>query len=394
MNKARLVIVNSNYPNENNKYGDVFVHSRLKHYTGFFDIRVVGWKKRIEDYSFEYEGIHVDVVNTDDKLVNKLKGYTPDVIGFHFVEGWMFEKIIKPFNVPIFIWVHGGEALGWYRRLFMFSLGNIYPFSKYVARNVIQMFQFHNFIKYANQDVSKKVQFIFVSKWMRSITEADTLSRIMNVEYIPNPIDPLVFKYSAKTAAHRKRILLIRSFDSKKYANDVAIDAILKLSRKDFFKELSFDIYGVGKYFGPLTNLIQNLPNVKLNNYFLENKNIPEIHKDHGIFLCPTRQDAQGVSMCEAMSSGLVPISSDNTAIPEFVTDQVSGFLTRSADDIANAIEFLYLNPERFLEMSKKASEHIQFISGTHTVVTREVNLLLKSLGREDSLEKIYRSGL
>ena len=38
---------------------------------------------------------------------------------------------------------------------------------------------------------------------------------------------------------------------------------------------------------------------------------------NNGIFICPTRQDAQGVSMCEAMSSGLVPITLYNTAIPE-----------------------------------------------------------------------------
>src|SRR5688572_29336756 len=220
-----LVIVNSNYPNPNNKYGDVFVHSRLKHYLPYFRIQVIGWKKKVKDYSFHYEGIDVDVVNTQEKLINKLKGYSPDVIGFHFVEGWMYTKIIRPFHGPAFIWVHGSEALGWYRRLFMFSLSTIYPFARYVARNTIQMVQVHNLIGYANTEGTKKVQFIFVSNWMRSITEKDTISKIKNVSYIPNPIDPDVFKYRPKTAEKRNRILLIRSFDSKKYANDLAIEA-------------------------------------------------------------------------------------------------------------------------------------------------------------------------
>jgi glycosyltransferase involved in cell wall biosynthesis len=389
MNKPRLAIVNSNYPNENNKYGDVFVHSRLKHYAQYFSIRVVGWNKKVQDYSFEYEGINVDVVNTSSKLIDKLKSYNPDVIGFHFVEGWMFKKIIKPFNRPVFIWVHGSEALGWYRRLFLFSISNIYPFARYVARNTIQMSQMHSLIKYANQEGPNKVQFIFVSKWMRSITEKDTLSKIKHAEYIPNPIDPLLFRYSPKSPEQRNKILLIRSFDSKKYANDIAVDAILKLSKKKFFPELAFTIYGVGKYFGPLTNMIKDFPNVSLNNYFLENKDIPKVHKDHGVFLCPTRQDAQGVSMCEAMSSGLVPISSNNTAIPEFVTDQVSGYLTASSDDIAKAVEFLHFNPDHFLAMSQEVSSHIQTISGTQSVVKREMRLLLNSIGRRDLLAGI-----
>jgi glycosyltransferase involved in cell wall biosynthesis len=379
-NKPALVIVNSNYPNPENKYGDVFVHSRLKHYLPYFKINVVGWKKKLADHSFNYEGIDVDVVNTDDKLIAKLRQYKPDVIGFHFVEGWMYSRIIKPFTGPVFIWVHGGEALGWYRRLFMFSLKNIYTFARYVARNTIQMVQMHNLISYSNKNGANKVQFIFVSNWMRSITEADTLSTIKHVKYIPNPIDPSLFKYTTKSVEQRNQILLIRSFDSKKYANDLAVEAILRLSKKPYFDRLNFTIYGVGKYFAPLTDRIKHFPNVRLNNFFLENKDIPRIHQAYGVFLVPTRQDAQGVSMCEAMSSGLVPITSNNTAIPEFVIDKKSGFLTNSVEEIVDAIELLHNNPETFQEMSRQASEHIQSLAGTDTVVRREIALIQQSL--------------
>lgn len=378
MSKPTLVVINSNYPNHNNKYGDVFIHSRLKHYTPFFQIWVVGWKKKLEDHSFVYEGIHVDVVNTSAKLVNKIRGYRPSIIGFHFIEGWMDKAIIRSFNTPVFIWIHGSEALGWFRRLFLFSLSNIYPFSRYVARNMIQMFQMHNLISYANK--SDRVRLIFVSNWMRSITEKDTFSKVVRPIYIPNPIDPSLFNYQEKTEDSRKKILLIRSFDSKKYANDIAIDAILKLSEKDFFKNLRFTIYGMGKYFKPLTDKIKHFENITLNNHFLENKDIPEIHKQHGVFLCPTRQDAQGVSMCEAMSSGLVPITSNNTAIPEFVEHRISGFMTESSEQIAEVVEFLYKHPKEFIKVSQKASEHIQSISSTQSIVSKEISLLMGSL--------------
>lgn len=378
MSKPTLVIVNSNYPNENNKYGDVFVHSRLKHYRSSFNIKVVGWKKKIPDTSFVYEGIEVDVVNTAEKLVKLIKSYKPDVLGFHFVEGWMDKAIIRPFHGPVFIWIHGGEALGWYRRLFQFNPARPFVFFRYMASNTIQMFKMRQLIKYGN--IHPRIQFIFVSKWMRGITEMDTGTTFKRPLYIPNPIDPNVFRYSEKNAEHRKKILLIRSFDSKKYANDLAVAAILRLKNKPYFNGLSFSIYGKGKYFETLTNPLKGLSNISVNNRFFENKDIPAVHQQFGIFLCPTRQDAQGVSMCEAMSSGLVPISSYNTAIPEFVTDGVTGLLTNSAEEIADAIDRLYNNPRLFLDISKNAAEHIQKISGTHWVTEEEVRLIRQSL--------------
>jgi glycosyltransferase involved in cell wall biosynthesis len=99
-------------------------------------------------------------------------------------------------------------------------------------------------------------------------------------------------------------------------------------------------------------------------------------HKTHGILLCPTRMDAQGVSMCEGMMSGLVPITSNNTAIPEFVKDRVSGFLTNSYQEIAASIQYLYDHPNQFLEMSANAHLHIQDIAGHEKVVKLELKAI------------------
>lgn len=284
----------------------------------------------------------------------------------------MLSGFIKEINCPVIIWVHGIEALGWYRRLFNFK--NVKQFGRYILWNTKQMFNFRKLISYSNN--SHKVFFVFVSNWMKRITQTDSLKRISNFYLVANPIDTNIFRYSEKTVENRKKILLIRSFDSKKYANDIAIDAILKLSQKDIFQELTFEIYGKGKYFEPLTQKIKDFPNVKLHNCFLENKDIPEVHKGFGIFLCPTRQDAQGVSMCEAMSSGLVPISSRNTAIPEFLENGVTGFMTKSAQEVADRIEYLYLQPEQFLKLSQAASKQIQTLAGHTVIMDREMEII------------------
>jgi len=99
------------------------------------------------------------------------------------------------------------------------------------------------------------------------------------------------------------------------------------------------------------------------------------LHDRHGVFLCPTRQDAQGVSMCEAMASGLVPITSDNTAIPEFVSDE-EGYLTRGADEIAMAIRTLDEQPQLFLEKSRKAAARSLAQTGWQATVAQEIELI------------------
>ncbi len=80
--------------------------------------------------------------------------------------------------------------------------------------------------------------------------------------------------------------------------------------------------------------------------------------------------------MCEAMASGLVPITSSVTAIPEFVKDGVSGYTTKSAKEIAARIEYLYTNPTLFSEMSHNATVAISKKCSVKITMPKEVELI------------------
>src|SRR5262249_9196888 len=148
-------------------------------------------------------------------------------------------------------------------------------------------------------------RFVFVSDWMRRVTEIDTLTRLPMSHVIANPIDPQCFPYRVKPPHLRRRILLLRPFESRKYANDLAVKAIVVLSRRAEFKECEFMICGQGPLFAELTRPLRRFANVVIDEGFRTHEEIRGLHARHGVFLCPTRQDAQGVSMCEAMCSGL-----------------------------------------------------------------------------------------
>lgn len=374
----RILVLDANYPHEQNLYGDVFVHVRVKRYLALgHDVRVVAFFTDRGDYSFD--GVSVQCARDIESLRRVISETSADVIAVHFFQGWMLRKLFVVIDVPVVIWVHGVEALGWYRRLFNFSVSR--AFAHYVVNNTIQMARFRKLIHYA-RSTSGKVQFVFVSDWMRRITERDTFATLPSYEIIPNPIDTERFPYRPKEDGQRLRVLLIRSFDSRKYANDIAVDAILHLSRFPEFTDFHFSVCGNGTMFDELTDGLRQFRNVSVRKGFLTHMEISALHALHGVFLCPTRQDAQGVSMCEAMSSGLVPITSRSSAIPEFVSDGESGFLTGGSVGIVDALRLLHRDPELFDRMSAAAARSIRDSSPVDAVVSREIALMSSARGK------------
>jgi glycosyltransferase involved in cell wall biosynthesis len=367
----RILILDENYPHLENLFGDVFVHVRVKEYALHHEVKVFSYFHTPGTRT--YESISIDFFDNRQSIIEAIRDFNPDRILIHFYQSWMLEEVIKVFKVPVVIWVHGYEALGWYRRLFNYTLYSPVLLN-YIVRNTKQQYHFRKLIKYANR--SGKVRFVFVSDWMRRITEMDTLSGIQRYDVIANPIDGDLFKYVQKDKEARKKILILRSFSTKKYANDIAVKAILILSKREVFKELTFTIIGEGVLFDKLLSPLRKFSNVTIKKGVVRQVEIPAVHKEHGVFLCPTRQDAQGVSMCEAMSSGLVPVTSYSTAIPEFVTNNTSGILTHSPDEIADAIESLYNNPEKFESLSRGASDGMRNLCDIKGIIKKELLII------------------
>ncbi len=218
-----------------------------------------------------------------------------------------------------------------------------------------------------------------VSLWMKKMAVSDVkLSEAFKFSVIPNYISGDIFPYVKKSSNLRFRVLVIRPFSTYKYATDIVVDAILYMHKKypNYFNMMTFTIYGKGALFEKILHPLKELEcdNIEMHNKFLNFCEISKVHQSHGVFLCPTRQDAQGVSMCEAMSSGLVPIASDNTAIPEFVKSNC-GFLTQNYVEIVNAMIKIIDNPNMFLEMSSNASEYIREKCGINQTIMKELSL-------------------
>ncbi|WP_170961244.1 glycosyltransferase, partial [Ectopseudomonas oleovorans] len=101
------------------------------------------------------------------------------------------------------------------------------------------------------------------------------------------------------------------------------------------------------------------------------------LHKEYGVFLCPSRYDTQGVSRDEGRASGLVAVVSDVAAIPEFV-DSDSGFIVGDGDykGLARAIFSLYESEDLFKRLSKESAVRVRNQVDKKHIVREELALI------------------
>ena len=369
----KIFVITEKYPGSRNLYSNDFTHQRNKIYLDKgHDVFVA--IKHAEESNYQKDGAICRGCPKIEDIQEFISDTEPDVLGIHFYHKEHF-KLIENFNGKVIIWIHGHEAINWYRRIYDYSPKRIIKHLPGLLWVLIERkLIWKKLVNLSNHN--KNITFVFVSNWMKKVAERDNWITINNDKIIPNGIDTIRFNYVKKNKEDRFNVLSIRPYNSNKYANDITVKTILKFSKKECFKNFNFTLMGDGEYFEEITNKVKFFANVKIIRGFIPNNEIPALHKKYGLLLTPTRQDAQGVSMCEAMSSGLVPITSNNTAIPEFITDKTNGILCKNDPiDFANALELINDDPNLFLKMSFQANKSILKNCDSQIVAAQELKL-------------------
>ncbi|MGL5345865.1 MAG: glycosyltransferase family 4 protein [Peptostreptococcaceae bacterium] len=369
----KYLILTNGYPSDNDLYRNAFIHRRAKLYKSSnlnLDIYYLCKDRYLISYKFD----GVDIYKGNSKMLEDVIKYgNYKKILIHFVDSTMIDTINKNIpNIEKVVWIHGYEAERWDRRLFNYT-GDEIDRNKFIFDKNDE----NKFIFLRKIYKSPEYTFVFVSNYHKEACESDANTKTKHSYVIPNVVDEKLFNFTPKDIEQRKKILLIRPFKYKHCANDLAVKAIIELAKREIFKELEFNIYGEGSLFYETLSPIKDLKNVNIHNTFLTQDEISQMHKKHGVLLCPTRKDSQGVSICEAMSSGLVPVSTNIDAIPEFVPFNC-GMLSNPEDYIglANSIEYIYNHPDIFLEMSQNASSFIKNKCGIDKTISKELEII------------------
>lgn len=370
------LVVLKQYPDYHDLYKYGFVHSRLRAYAEQHVFPDVFKLTNDEPCSYrEFE--NVDVATGDRDLLDlALSSGAYRHVLIHLMDRAIWEVVRRHLDsTKVTVWVHGAEIQVWQRRQFEFERMD----AAEVERQKRLSDQRRTFWREVLAAPHPNLRLVFVSKHFAEEVTRDLDIDLHSVPHdiIHNYIDSSLFPYVEKSADDRHRVLSIRPFASRKYANDLTVAAIESLASKPWFDKMHFTVVGDGEMFDELTRPLARFANVTLTKRFLAQPEIAQMHRSHGVFLCPTRMDAQGVSRDEAMSSGLVPITNAVAAIPEFV-DKRCGFLAPHEDHVqlAQAIEALHHDGDHFAELSRAASQRVRVQSGYAQTIQRELDLI------------------
>ncbi|QJW83852.1 glycosyltransferase family 4 protein [Ramlibacter terrae] len=373
LGRSRHLVLTNHYPSYDDLYRNGFVHTRVAAYAAR-GTRVDVFRLR-RDAGLSYHEFHdADVITGSQEALHKLlAGGDYRSVLVHFLDEAMWEVLKHHIDrVKVIVWVHGAEFQPRHRREFNFEGEDQLRSARLQSEERMRFWQG------LLREMPANLQLVFVSNYFAGEVMEDPGFRLPEGKYhvIHNPIDTRLFAYHPKSPEHRKKVLSIRTYASRKYANDLTVDAILALKAVPWFKQVEFRPVGDGKLFDEVLAPVRGLENVVIERRFLTQPEIAQLQRDYGIFLTPTRWDSQGVSRDEAMASGLVPVTNAVSGVPEFVDATCA--ITAPAEDaagLAEGIAQLVDDPERFLAMSRAAGERVRAQSDSDAMVARELGL-------------------
>lgn len=376
--KGEVLVIAPGYPSNSNKYNFGFVHTRVQEYKKMnwkVDVASVNHINHTKFYNFE----DVDVCQTTFlRLRNMLKNkkYKKIIVHFFLEEYAQILDASDIHDTKLYICCHGSDVI--YRD---YNLMTTRYFEQTMPINDGQEAYYQTRDEILRRYNEKpNVMWIFGTKWAKERSESQNRIKYKNYEIIPCYVNEEEFEFEQKSPEMRKKIFLIRKYDNiNTYSIDTAVRTILELSKKEFFNDLEFNIYGDGTEHDTLLKPLTKFENVKIYKKFLTHKEIAQIHKQNGIGLFPTRYETQGVSAAEAAMSGLVVITGNVAAVPQ-VFDEEMGMLCSYEDykEYAQKIEYLYNNPEEFVKLSKKMHDCVVRTCGREISIDREKELLEK----------------
>jgi glycosyltransferase involved in cell wall biosynthesis len=237
--------------------------------------------------------------------------------------------------------------------------------------NIIQIYRTRRFLNHVEYVV-------FVSKWMKETAELHSLKRYANAKIIPNPVDTDSFKFAPIEKRDRKRGISLRGFSNTKYGLDIAIKAF---SKQD---QVKLDIVGKGIYRDKFISMSKRLDaNVEIIEKVIPHSKIAEYYRPYGFFVAPSRIEAQGVAMCEAMACGLPVISTNVGGIPEFIRDGEDGYLVpkNDSEQLMQAVnKLMALSNEEYDKMSNNARENVLNTCSSSVITRMELDVLTKAV--------------
>lgn len=372
--ERRHLIVANEYTTLENQYANGFIHRRIKLYQeAGLNVDVMAFGKRLKKDVYIYDGVNV-LSGFYDELLGLLGSRQYESVSVHFInpDMWAALKRNVSAETPFLVYSHGYEVRNWTRM--PYQIVDRKSLDDHIERNLRARDTWREMYK----DDSGITKFIFVSEWWKQAVSEDVMIPFdrHRTSVIHNVIDSGMFPYQEKSADQRFNLLWIRNASKWNYGADLAAEMLRRLKETELWPRIRATVVGDGQFFSYFDQF-EDDKNVTIHRGYLSHDEISELHKNHGIFLVPSRWDTQGVSRDEAMSSGLVPVTTPVDAIPEFVDDSCAVLGDEEKFDLWFEKVLSVINsPEKFSQLSKAAAERVRKQSSPSLTVEKEIQLM------------------
>lgn len=343
----KIAIITSRYPSEGNPYNHMFVHVRSKEYINQGEqVEVFVPSNEISDYIFE--GVRVRGMPSKE-ITKFLKEY--DVLYLHLLhlyplmktDGWPIYNAILKNKYPFAMYVHGSEATYFKDRYF----GNRFQLQDLLSLLRKDFYHMPRLKKFLKEIAGKGGLIITPSDWMKD--QIKIAFNIDNVYTIPNGIDVGLFSF--KLIKSERRIIAVRPLGDKVYDIECTIEVLSFLP-----EQYTLDIYGKGQYKDDYEKLILSKglsERIKIIDNFIDRNKMKELFHNYDVFISTTKLDTQGITMLEAMSSGLLVAAINNSSKEEFISDMETGILANRPKELAEKILKVTSSKELFERITK-----------------------------------------
>lgn len=124
-------------------------------------------------------------------------------------------------------------------------------------------------------------------------------------------------------------------------------------------KDLQLTIMGVEN------KQLSKKDNISVVGEIYEHKQFYDILSEHDILLFPSIREKQGQVQLEAMSAGVVPVCADSGGKHTTIKNYYNGLLykPKSIEDLNRCVEFLYDNPETYLNIQNNGIKYVSKLS-------------------------------
>lgn len=173
--------------------------------------------------------------------------------------------------------------------------------------------------------------------------------KIENIELIYNGIDTKKFTYKEKKIKNKPFRLLFAGSNSKRKGFDLLPSIMEELGNE-------YELLFTSSNSDDLTHLPQNMKAIP---YCKSQDDMVNLYHSVDVLLFPSRLEGFGLVVTEAMACGLPVVITNNSALTELVEHGITGFLCEkdNIEDFVQTIQHLKENPERCIEIGKKARE-------------------------------------